>query len=84
MNLVFFSLWSSGRFVVLVPTNCWGPPFNQRFEGDPGLVFAAGIHCLCLSLPILAMLVHKVYLASSAINHFNFSWKTFYRKRLLY
>jgi len=79
-----FSLWSSGRFVVLVPTNCWGPPFNQRFEGDPGLVFAAGIHCLCLSLPILAMLVHKVYLASSAINHFNLSWKTFYRKRLLY
>ena len=43
-----FSLWSGGRFVVLVPTNCWG--FNHRFEGDPGLAFAAGIHCMCLSM----------------------------------
>jgi len=75
-----FSLWSGGRLVVLVPTNCWA--FNHRFDGDPGLVFAAGIHCLCLSIPISLMLIHKVYVALSSAD-FQLSWKG-YRKRAYY
>jgi len=74
-----FSLWSGGRFVLLVPTNCWA--FNHRFEGDPGLVFAAGIHCLCLAIPILLMLLHKSYVA--AVSYFRMSWRS-YKKQAHY
>ena len=56
-----FGLWSGGKFVVLVPTNCWA--FNHRFEGNPGLAFAAGIHCMCLAIPVLLLLIQKSYTA---------------------
>ena len=60
-SIIDFGLWSSERFAVLIPSNCWS--FNHRFDGDPGLTFAAGIHCMCLSIPVFLLLFQKSYVA---------------------
>lgn len=46
---------------ILVPVSCW--EFNPTFTGNPGLTFSAGIHCICLSIPVFMLLCHKSFTA---------------------